>query len=69
MIGEYQKAKTQVILSATLKDEEYTSGRKYYDIPGVNAIDYECHQDSHILQPQYIAEFSSIINSFGLSFA
>lgn len=69
MIGEYQKTKTQVILSATLKDEEYTSGRKYYDIPGVNAIDYECHQDSHILQPQYIAEFSSIINSFGLSFA
>lgn len=69
MISEYIKTKTQVILSATLKDEEYTSGRKYYDIPGVNALDYECHQDSHILQPHYIPEFSAIINSFGLSFA
>lgn len=68
MIQEYIKTGTQVILSATLKDEEYVSGSKYYEIEGVNAIDYELHPDSHILQPEYLDEFSNIVTSFGISF-
>ena len=68
MIQEYIKTGTQVILSATLKDEEYVLGSKYYEIEGVNAIDYELHPDSHILQPEYLDEFGDIVSSFGVSF-
>lgn len=69
MIEEYIKTKTQVILSSTLKDEEYISRNKYYNIQGVNAIDYEFHPDSHILQPKYASDFATIVNSFGISFS
>ena len=68
MIEEYRKTRTQVILSATLKDEEYTSGSKYYDMPGVNAIDYEMHQDSHILQNKHVDAFGELVRSFGVTF-
>ena len=50
MIEEYKKTKQQVILSSTLKDEEYNSGSKYHSIPGVTAINYESNPNSHILQ-------------------
>lgn len=49
MIKEYQKTGVQVILSSTLKDEEYSSGTKYYNMDGVNAINYEPNPNSHIL--------------------
>lgn len=68
MIAEYRKTNAQVILSATLKDEEYTSGSKYYDMPGVNAIDYEMHPDSHILQEKYADAFGALVRSFGVTF-
>ncbi len=68
MIEEYRKTRTQVILSATLKDEEYTSGSKYYDMPGVNAIDYEMNQDSHILQNKHVDAFGELVRSFGVTF-
>lgn len=66
MIEEYQKTGTQVILSSTLKDEEYSSGTKYYDLDGVNAINYEENPNSHILQSQYCNRFMSIVDSFGI---
>jgi hypothetical protein len=52
----------------TLKDEEYTSGSKYYDMPGVNAIDYEMNQDSHILQNKHVDAFGELVRSFGVTF-
>ena len=66
MIDEYQKTGAQVILSSTLKDEEYSSGTKYYDLDGVNAINYEENPNSHILQSRYCDQFMSIVDSFGI---
>lgn len=68
MIEEYKKTKQQVILSSTLKDEEYSSGTKYYSIQGVNAINYEPNPNSHILQVDNCESFMSIVNSFGVIF-
>ena len=68
MIEEYLKTGNQVILSSTLKDEEYVSGSKYYSMENVNALDYEVHPDSHILQPQYVPAFSDLVQSFGITF-
>lgn len=66
MIEEYKKTGLQVILSSTLKDEEYSSGGKYYNMDGVNAINYETNQNSHILQEVYCEQFMSIVDSFGV---
>lgn len=66
MIKEYQKTGAQVILSSTLKDEEYLSGTKYYNMDGVNAINYESNPNSHILQSIYCERFMSLVDSFGI---
>jgi len=66
MIEEYKKTGVQVILSSTLKDEEYSSGTKYYSLDGVNAINYESNPNSHILQSDHCDQFMHIINSFGV---
>ena len=68
MIEEYKKTKQQVILSSTLKDEEYNSGSKYYSIPGVTAINYEPNPNSHILQECNCESFVGLISSFGVVF-
>lgn len=66
MIEEYRKTGLQVVLSSTLKDEEYSSGGKYYTMDGVNAINYETNPNSHILQEEYCEQFMSIVDSFGV---
>lgn len=65
MIDIYKKTEKQVILTATLKIEEY-SALKYDSIPLVNAIDYSLHQSSQILQPVYANEFNKILEMFGV---
>lgn len=66
MIDEYIRTNRQVILTSTLKDEEYQSGTKYYSIPGVNAINYETNVTCKILQPDAADIFADIIRSFGV---
>ena len=66
MIEEYKKTGAQVILSSTLKDEEYSAGGKYYNMEGVNAINYETNPNSHILQEEYCEQFMAIVDSFGV---
>ena len=66
MIDEYKKTGLQVILSSTLKDEEYSSGEKYYNIADVNAINYEPNPNSHILQESFCEEFKNIVSTFGI---
>ena len=66
MIEEYRKTGVQVILSSTLKDEEYSTGGKYYKMDGVNAINYEINPNSHILQEAYCEQFMDIVDSFGI---
>ena len=68
MIEEYKKTNQQVILSSTLKDEEYNSGAKYYSIPGVTAINYEPNPNSHILQECNCESFMKLVSSFGVVF-
>ena len=66
MIKEYQKTGVQVILSSTLKDEEYSSGTKYYTMDGINAINYEPNPNSDILQRIYCERFMVFVYSFGI---
>ena len=66
MLEEYKKTGVQVILSSTLKDEEYSSGKKYYELNWINALDYEPNPNSHILQSACCEEFINIIDSFGV---
>lgn len=68
MIEEYQKTNQQVILSSTLKDEEYSSGTKYYSVTGVTAINYEPNPNSHILQEGNCEAFMELVSSFGIIF-
>ena len=55
----------QVILSATLKNEEYEA-EKYQQDNFINAIDYSSHADSKILSNAYSLAFNKIIESFGI---
>ncbi len=66
MIEEFKKLDKQVIITSTLKDEEYESG-KYVMIEGVNIIDYSSFEDSKILQPRYAEEFIKLLNKFNVS--
>jgi hypothetical protein len=63
MINEFKKLPKQVIITSTLKTEEYDSD-KYYDIDGINIIDYSNFEDSKILQPRYTEEFNIILYKF-----
>lgn len=66
MIQTFQKTGKQVILTSTLKKEEYDS-HKYDKYDGVNVIDYSVHEDSQILQESYAQLLKRILNEFGLS--
>lgn len=66
MIDEYKKLGKQVILTSTLKDEEYTSD-KYYNMAEINVIDYSQYEDSKILQQSYVKEFIDLVERFGIS--
>ncbi|WP_406641069.1 hypothetical protein [Pectobacterium brasiliense] len=65
MLGYYTSLNKQVILSSTLKNEEYSSS-KYISDNRINSIDYSYHQDSKILSTEYLEEFNEIILSFGI---
>lgn len=66
MIQTFQKTGKQIILTSTLKKEEYDS-HKYDKYDGVNVIDYSVHEDSQILQESYSQPLKRILNEFGLS--
>lgn len=63
MIELYKGLGKQVILTATLKDEEYAAN-KYSSDQTINSIDYSEHQDSKILQGKYAIDFLKILNRF-----
>ncbi|MBD3892229.1 MULTISPECIES: hypothetical protein [Flavobacteriaceae] len=65
MIEEYIKLDNQVILTSTLKDEEYDSA-KYLKLENVNVIDYSSFADSQILQDNYVDSFNEILEKFGI---
>lgn len=67
MFDIFKKLNRQIILTSTLKKEEYGS-EKYSQDTNINAIDYSWFHDSRILQPSYVSEFVEITSKFGISF-
>lgn len=65
MLLKYSKLNKQVILTATLKLEEYNTD-KYNKIDYIDSFDYSENQDSKILQPLYVGEFLELIKKFPL---
>lgn len=57
----FDECNNQVILTATLKDEEIG---KYDGIKGINHINYMNHKPYKLLNPEYLADFNSIIKKF-----
>jgi hypothetical protein len=66
MIEEFLKLKKQVILTSTLKDEEYDSD-KYLKLKNVKVIDYSAIEDSKILSPSYVESFIRLLSKFGIN--
>lgn len=65
MIDVLEALGNQVIVTATLKKEEYSSD-KYETYGAITAIDYSTHTDSRILTDSYKEEFLAICNEFGV---
>jgi hypothetical protein len=65
MIKTYHELNKQVILSSTLKREEYSISR-YSEFPYVNAIDYSVNTASHILKGDMAGEFVEILKTFNI---
>ncbi len=63
MLNIYSKLSRQVILTSTLKDEEYNSD-KYKKINKINAIDYSLHSNCKILDKQNREGFIDLISNF-----
>lgn len=68
MIKNFISRKKQVIITSTLKKEEYTV-QKYDQYKGdANVIDYSNNESSKLLQSQYVARLGSIVGSFEVMF-
>ena len=65
MINAFLQQKNQVILSATLKKEEYNNA--YEKFTNVNKIDYSSMADKKILCNEFVSEFQRILESFGIT--
>jgi hypothetical protein len=65
MLDEFLKLDKQVILTSTLKKEEY-SADKYFNINELNVIDYSNFEDSKILQESYVKSFSELLVKFNV---
>jgi hypothetical protein len=63
MLELYKLINKQVILTSTLKKEEY-SAQKYTSEDEINALDYSIHKDCKIMQSKYNSAFMKLINSF-----
>jgi hypothetical protein len=65
MLDEFLKLDKQVIITSTLKKEEY-SADKYFNINELNVIDYSNFEDSKILQESYVNSFAEILTKFNV---
>ncbi len=63
MIEEFVKLNKQVILTSTLKREEY-SADKYLSFQDVNTLDYSKLEDSKLLQKEHLEKFLKTIEKF-----
>lgn len=65
MLRFYKRIEKQVILTSTLKTEEYDK-LKYKDDDEINTIDYSSHQSSRILSRSDVDEFKEILLRFDI---
>jgi len=65
MLKEFTKIDNQVLLSATLKEEEY-SIEKYVSTDSINVIDYSQNMDNSILSQDNLDDFKEILKTFGI---
>lgn len=65
MLEILSRIDNQVILSSTLKSEEYIED-KYSKLVGVNSIDYSDHKDSAILDSGHVQQFNSLLSGFNI---
>ena len=68
MIKNFISRKKQVIITSTLKKEEYTSNKYDQYKDNANVIDYSNNESSKLLQSQYVAKLGTIVESFGVMF-
>ena len=68
MIKNFIARGKQVIITSTLKKEEYSAHKydQYKDI--ANVIDYSSNESSKLLQPRYVGRLGAIVESFGVMF-
>lgn len=68
MIKNFILRNKQVIISCTLKAEEY-SAKKYAQYESIaNVIDYSNNEPSKLLQPQFVEQLGNIVRGFGVIF-
>ena len=63
MLHEFTSLNKQVIVTSTLKSEEY-SANHYSVFDDVNAIDYSTNESGHILSANFSEEFGKIVQAF-----
>ena len=68
MIKNFISRKKQVIITSTLKKEEYTANKYDQYKDNANVIDYSNNESSKLLQSQYVARLGTIVESFGVMF-
>ncbi len=66
MLDIFSRINNQVLVSATLKEEEYST-EKYVTTDKINIIDYSKHIDNKILSEKMPEEFRGILLSFGIT--
>lgn len=66
MIEEFVKLNKQVILTSTLKREEYSTD-KYLSFKEVNTLDYSKLVDSKLLQEKHLEDFLKILEKFPIT--
>lgn len=66
MVDIFESLENQVILTATLKKEEYNTD-KYESYGVLNVIDYSSHSNSRILSESYLKEFLALCGQFGVT--
>lgn len=66
MLKLYFALQKQVILTSTLKSQEYDNGDKYKQ-SFINSLDYSFYETHKLLGNKYLDEFIGILNSFKLN--
>lgn len=66
MLTYFKKINKQVILSSTLKVQEYLVD-KYNNIEHINLLDYSSHKDSKILCSNFSIQFNKILEEFKIN--